>query len=353
MACDHVLRFQIPIKRDDGSIETLTCYRAQHKHHLMPTKGGTRYADDITLQETVALASLMTMKMTVANLPFGGAKGGIRFDPKKYSKREIETITRKYTTELAKKSFIGPQNDVLGPDMGTNEQVMTWVKDAYTYIYGEEELHAAGCSTGKILSQGGIAGRTESTGMGVYFVLRELLTNDDFVEKSDLSHGIKDKKIIVQGFGNVGFHFARICHENGAKIIGVIERDAAIYDIHGLDPLHVKEHLVKEGTLGSYTQAQEVETANPLNILAKKCDIFSPCAADGVINQDTAPTLKCKVVIEGANGPTTFRGDQIMQEKGIIAIPDLLANVGGVTVSYFEWLKNLQHVAPGRMTKKF
>lgn len=295
----------------------------------------------------------MTLKMTVANLPFGGAKGGIRFDPSKYSKREIETITRKYTTELAKKSFIGPQNDVLGPDMGTGEQVMTWVKDAYTYIYGEEELHAAGCATGKILSQGGIAGRTESTGMGVFFVLRELLENDDFTEKSDLSPGIKDKKIIVQGFGNVGFHFARIAHEAGAKIVGVIERDAAIYDVHGLDPLHVKEHLVKEGTLGSYTQAQEVETANPLNIMGKKCDVFSPCAADGVINQDTAPMLKCKVVIEGANGPTTFRGDQIMQEKGIVAIPDMLANVGGVTVSYFEWLKNLQHVAPGRMTKKF
>lgn len=197
MACDHVLRFQIPLKRDDGSIEVLTCYRAQHKHHLMPTKGGTRYSEDMTLQETVALASLMTMKMTVANLPFGGAKGGIRFNPANYSQREIETITRKYTTELAKKSFIGPQNDVLGPDMGTGEQVMTWVKDAYTYIYGEEELHAAGCSTGKILSQGGIDGRTESTGMGVYFVLSELLGDDEFTEKADLSRGIKDKKIIV------------------------------------------------------------------------------------------------------------------------------------------------------------
>lgn len=353
MSCDHVLRFQIPVKRDNGDIETLTCYRAQHKHHLMPTKGGTRYSADMTLQETVALASLMTLKMTVANLPFGGAKGGIRFDPSKYSKKEIELITRKYTMELAKKSFIGPQNDVLGPDMGTGEQVMTWVKDAYSYVYGEQELHAAGCSTGKILSQGGIDGRTESTGMGCFFVLKELLQNDDFCEKADVSHGLKDKKVIVQGFGNVGFHFARIMQAAGAKIIGVIERDAAVYDIHGLDCHKVKNHILETGSLKGFTECQEIETGNPMSLMERKCDVFAPCAGDGAINQTTAPGLKCKIVLEGANGPTTYKGDQIMQGKGIVVIPDLLANVGGVTVSYFEWLKNLQHVAPGRMTKKF
>lgn len=177
MACDNVIRFQIPIVRDNGQLEVLTCYRAQHKHHFMPVKGGTRYAPDISLQETVALATLMTFKLTIASIPFGGAKGGIRFDPSKYSASEIERITRKYTLELAKKNFIGPSIDSLGPDMGTNEQVMTWIKDTYTYLYGEKQINAEGCSTGKFLSQGGISGRTESTGLGVYHVLNTLLND--------------------------------------------------------------------------------------------------------------------------------------------------------------------------------
>lgn len=176
MACDHVLRFQIPVRRDNGKIEVFTCYRAQHKHHFMPVKGGTRYSKDMTLQETVALASLMTFKLTVAGIPFGGAKGGIRFDPTKYSQNELERITRKYTMELAKKGFIGPQSDVLGPDMGTNEQTMTWIKDTYSYLYGEKNINADGCVTGKFKSQGGISGRTEATGLGAFFVMKELLS---------------------------------------------------------------------------------------------------------------------------------------------------------------------------------
>lgn len=211
MACDHVLRFQIPVRLDNGKLETFTCYRAQHKHHFMPVKGGTRYAADMSLQETVALASLMTFKLTVANVPFGGAKGGIRFDPRKYSKAEVERITRKYTMELAKKQFIGPQSDVLGPDMGTNEQTMTWIKDTYDYLHGEKEINAVGSSTGKIISCGGIAGRTESTGLGIYYVLRELLSKESFCEKADVNVGMRGKRLIIQGFGNVGYHFARFC----------------------------------------------------------------------------------------------------------------------------------------------
>jgi glutamate dehydrogenase (NAD(P)+) len=197
MACDDVLRFQIPIKRDNGKIEVLTCYRAQHKHHFMPVKGGTRYSADITLQETVALASLMTFKLTVAGIPFGGAKGGIRFDPTKYSPAELERITRKYTLHLANKGFIGPQSDVLGPDMGTNEQIMTWIMDTYKYLYGEKEINAEGCVTGKFKSQGGISGRTESTGLGCYYVLKELMETESFCKKAGLSTGIKGKKVII------------------------------------------------------------------------------------------------------------------------------------------------------------
>lgn len=309
MACDHVLRFQIPIRRDSGEIEVLTCYRAQHKHHFMPVKGGTRYAPDITLQETVALAALMTFKLTVANIPFGGAKGGIRIDPSKYSENELEKITRKYTMELAKKSFIGPQNDVLGPDMGTGQKTMTWIKDTYSYIYGEKEIHAAGCATGKLLSQGGIDGRTEATGLGCFFVLRELLNNDAFCEKADLSSGVKGKRVIIQGLGNVGYHLAKILHAEGAKIVAIVESDAGVYAKNGLDPTEVKQHLVEHGTLKNCTLGDEIETQDPAFLFRKKCDIFAPCATDGAVNMHNAQHIKAKVVLEGANGPTTFKGD--------------------------------------------
>jgi glutamate dehydrogenase (NAD(P)+) len=243
MSCDAVVRFQIPITRDNGKLETLTCYRAQHKHHFMPVKGGTRYADDINLQEVVALASLMTFKLTVASVPFGGAKGGIKLDPSKYSKGELERITRKYTLELAKKNFIGPSVDCLGPDMGTNEQTMTWIKDTYCFLMGEKEINAAGCATGKYISQGGISGRTESTGLGVFHVLNTLLNEDSFTDRCGMNTGMRGKKIIVQGFGNVGYHFATFCHKKGAKIVGVIERGQGIYNSAGLDPQAVKMHF--------------------------------------------------------------------------------------------------------------
>ena len=216
--CDNVIRFAIPIRRDNGKIETINCYRAQHKHHKLPVKGGTRYAPGIDLQEVMALASLMTFKLCIADVPFGGAKGGISFDPTKYSQREVEAITRRYTMELAKKGFIGPQIDCLGPDMGTNEQIMTWIKDTYVNMYGETNINAEGCCTGKFVSQGGIEGRTESTGLGVYYCTRTLLENDSFVKKSLLtSKGLKDKTIIVQGFGAVGYWASKFFQKDGAN----------------------------------------------------------------------------------------------------------------------------------------
>lgn len=228
--------------------------------------------------------------------------------------------------------------------------------DTYKYLKGEQEINAQGCATGKKLSQGGIAGRTESTGLGCFYVLKELLENDEFCEKADLSGGIKGKRVIVQGFGNVGYNFAKFMHREGAKIVGIVERDAAIFSAGGLNPDDVKMHLAaqgKHGSLSSYPHADEVETNDPTYIMRKKCDILAPCANDGAINRHNAAHLKCKVMIEGANGPTTFDADKILTAKGVVIIPDLLANVGGVTVSYFEWLKNLDHVSPGRMKKKY
>lgn len=208
--CDNVVRFAIPIKRDNGKIEQVLCYRAQHKHHKLPVKGGTRYCDSIDLQEVMALASLMTFKLTIADVPFGGAKGGVKINPANYSQREIERITRRYAMELAKKGFIGPQIDCLGPDLGTNEQVMTWIKDTYVNMHGETNINAEGCCTGKFASQGGIEGRTESTGLGVYYCTKKLLNMPSFVHKSLLqSEGLAGKTIIVQGFGAVGYWAAK------------------------------------------------------------------------------------------------------------------------------------------------
>jgi len=255
----------------------------------------------------------MTYKLTVANIPFGGAKGGIRFNPREYSEAEVERITRKYTIALAKKRFIGPQIDVLGPDMGTNEQTMTWIKDTYTFLYGEKEINAAGCVTGKMRSQRGIQGRTESTGLGVYMTLRTLLDDNSFVSAAKLGGtGMSGKRIIVQGFGNVGYHFAHNCHKDGAKIVGIIEHNGAIYSENGFDPVHVKQYMgtMKKGqTLADYDFADVSERSKPMRVAEKECDVFAPCAADGAINGNNAGDLNCRVVIEGANGPTTFAAD--------------------------------------------
>ena len=352
--CDNVIRFTIPVRRDNGKIEMINCYRAQHKHHKLPVKGGTRYAPGINIQEVMALASLMTFKLCIAEVPFGGAKGGVSFDPSKYSQGEIERITRRYTMELTKKNFIGPQTDCLGPDMGTNEQIMTWIKDTYVNMEGETNINAEGCCTGKFVSQGGIEGRTESTGLGVYYCMRRLINTDSFVKASLLtSKGLAGKTIVVQGFGAVGYWAAKFFHKDGAKIVAIIEYNSAIYCEDGIDPDSAKMYMTAKGTLKGFPGASEEVTLDPTEFMEKECDILLPAAKECAINQSNAGLLNCKVVIECANGPTTFEPDTMLNETGVSVNPDMLANGGGVTCSYFEWLKNLDHVAPGRMTKKY
>jgi len=263
MACNATVRFAIPIRRDNGKIETVTCYRAQHKHYKLPVKGGTRYAPEMDLQETMALASLMTFKLAIADVPFGGAKGGVKIDPREYSKNELERITRKYTMELAKKGFIGPGVDSLGPDLGTNEQIMTWIKDTYVNMYGESNINAEGCSTGKYVNQGGIKGRTESTGLGVYYCARTLLDEPSFVQKSLLSSGgIAGKSILVQGLGNVGYWAAKFMREDGAKLVGVVEYNSSIYNKNGIDVDEAKAYFQQNGSFEGYTKA-EVNIEDP------------------------------------------------------------------------------------------
>jgi glutamate dehydrogenase (NAD(P)+) len=262
-ACQTVVRFNIPLRRDDGSLETLTCYRAQHSTYKLPVKGGTRYSSHIDLQEVEALASLMTFKLAIADVPFGGAKGGVKIDPRKYSLAEVERATRKYTMELIKKGFIGAQVDCLGPDMGTNEQTMTWIKDTYMNVKGETDINAEGCCTGKFISQGGIAGRAESTGLGVYYAVRELLDTQTFADRVGLSCGIEGKTFVVQGFGAVGYWASKFIEQDGGKITTVVEYNSAIHNPDGLDVQAVKDHMVKHGTLASFPDATEAISENP------------------------------------------------------------------------------------------
>lgn len=328
--------------------------RAQHSTHKLPVKGGTRYSDHVDLQEVEALAALMTFKLAIADVPFGGAKGGVKIDPRRYSKAELERVTRKYTMELIKKGFIGAQVDCLGPDMGTNEQTMTWIKDTYMNVKGEQDINAEGCCTGKFISQGGIAGRAESTGLGVYYAVRELLGIESFVEDANLGQlGIKDKTFIVQGFGAVGYWASKFIEQDGGKITTVVEYNSAVHDPNGLDVEAVKAHMMKHGTLSNYPHAAEAIADNPETFLLKRADCLIPAAVEKSLHKGNANMVQVKAIFEGANGPTTYAAEQIMTRKGIVVAPDMLVNGGGVTCSYFEWLKNIDHVAPGRMTKKY
>lgn len=296
----------------------------------------------------------MTFKLAVADVPFGGAKGGIRINPKNYSEAELERITRRYTLELAKKGFIGAAIDVPGPDMGTDQRVMTWMKDTYQTIYGSTDINAGAVTTGKFISQGGIAGRTESTGLGVYYGLRTLLDDESFLDKAKfIETGIKGKEFNVQGFGNVGYWASKFLTEDGGLLTTVVEHDAAIHHPDGLDVEELNLYKLEHGSIKGFPGATEQETKNPALFMEKQCDVLIPAAVEKSIHKDNAANIKCKVIGEAANGPTTFWAEEILEAKGVQIIPDLLLNGGGVTCSYFEWLKNLQHVDMGRLTKRW
>lgn len=294
----------------------------------------------------------MTFKLAIADVPFGGAKGGVKINPRNYSKNELERVTRKYTMELIKKGFIGAAVDCLGPDMGTNEQTMTWIMDTYKKIKGETDINAEGCCTGKYINQGGIAGRNESTGLGVYYAVRELLGLQSFVDKCGLTKGIKDKTFIVQGFGAVGYWASKFIEQDGGKITTIVEYNSAIYNPDGFKVDEVKAYMTKHGSLAGYPKATENTAQDPLSFLTKKADCMIPAAVEKSLHAGNADKIQVRAIFEGANGPTTYKADKIFQNKGIICAPDMLVNGGGVTCSYFEWLKNLDHVAPGRITKR-
>lgn len=349
-ACNSVYQMRFPVKRDDGTIEVIEAYRVQHSHHKAPCKGGIRFSDEVNQDEVMALASLMTYKCAIVNVPFGGGKGGIKINPRNYSVYELEKITRRYTSELVKKNFIGPGIDVPAPDYGTGPREMAWIVDTYASLK-PGEIDAAGCVTGKPVTQGGVRGRTEATGLGVFFGIREVCNMPDVMEKQGLKLGVSDKTVVVQGLGNVGYHCAKFFREAGAKVIGLAEYEGAIMNPAGLNEEEVFQHRKKTGSILNFPGATNL--AKNTDALEMECDILIPAALENVINGENAPRIKAKIIGEAANGPCTPEADEIFTQKGILCVPDMYLNAGGVTVSYFEWLKNLSHVRYGRMEKRF
>ena len=349
-ACNAVYQMRFPIKRDDGSIEVIEAYRVQHSQHKTPCKGGIRFAAEVNQDEVMALAALMTYKCAIVNVPFGGAKGGIRINPKKYSAYELEKITRRYTAELIRKKFIGPGTDVPAPDYGTGEREMAWILDTYAAMH-PGEIDAAGCVTGKPVSQGGLRGRREATGLGVFFGIREVCEMEDMMTKLGLTKGIEGKRVAVQGMGNVGYHSAKFFQDAGAIIVGLSEHDGGVYNQDGLDLEDVFHFRKDTGSIINYKNGKHFDQKEEM--LEMDCDILIPAALENVIDKNNAPRVKAKIIGEAANGPLTPDADEIFIKKGILVIPDMYLNAGGVTVSYFEWLKNLSHVRYGRLEKRF
>ena len=349
-ACNSIYSMRFPVKMDDGHIEVIEAYRVQHSQHKSPCKGGIRFSMAVNQDEVMALAALMTYKCAIVNVPFGGAKGGIKISPRTLSAYELEKITRRYTSELVKKNFIGPGIDVPAPDYGTGEREMAWIVDTYQSLK-PGEIDAAGCVTGKPISLGGVRGRKEATGLGVFYGVREVCLMEEVMKKQGLTVGIENKKVVVQGLGNVGYHCAKFFRENGAIVVSIAEFEGAIYNEKGLNEEEVFQHRKKTGSILNYPGATNLK--NSTYALELDCDILIPAALENVIDQKNAPRIKAKIIGEAANGPLTPEADDILIAKGVLVIPDMYLNAGGVTVSYFEWLKNLSHVRYGRLEKRF
>jgi glutamate dehydrogenase (NAD(P)+) len=340
---------KFPVRIGDN-VEVIEAYRVQHSHHKTPCKGGIRFSMEVNQDEVMALAALMTYKCAIVNVPFGGGKGGIKIDPKKYTAFELEKITRRYTSELVKKNFIGPGTDVPAPDYGTGAREMAWILDTYVAMH-PGEVDAAGCVTGKPVSQGGVRGRTEATGLGVFYGIREICHMTDVMERLGLATGVEGKTVVVQGLGNVGFHSAKYFREAGAKVIAIAEWEGAIFNENGLHEEEVFKHRKSNGTILNFPGAKNL--AINTDALELECDILIPAALENVINGQNAARVKAKIIGEAANGPLTPEADEILINKGTLVVPDMYLNAGGVTVSYFEWLKNLSHVRYGRLEKRF
>ena len=346
----YQVRFPVKIK---GQIETFIGWRAVHSDHKLPAKGGIRFAPNVNQDEVEALAALMSYKCALVDVPFGGSKGGLLIDPKNYERGEMESITRRFAYELIQKDYIGSAVNVPAPDMGTGQREMAWIVSTYA-AHCPGDVNQLGCVTGKPVSMGGIQGRIEATGRGVVFGLREFFRHPEDVKLAKMEgDSLEGKKVIIQGLGNVGYYTASILQkEDGAKIIAILEWDGALYDPNGLDVEDVFQYKVaNKGGVTGYPNAEYFEDSKSL--LERDCDILIPAAMEAVINQSNAAQIKAKLIAEAANGPVTFAAESILKEKGVVIIPDVYLNAGGVTVSYFEWIKNLSHIRFGRMQRRY
>ena len=348
-ACNTVCAFQFPVRRADGSIDVVRAWRAEHSHHKLPTKGGIRYSPAVEESEVRALAALMTYKCAVVDVPFGGAKGAVQVDPRRCEPEHLERVTRRYVHELVKTNLIGPGIDVPAPDAGTGEREMAWVLDTYVAL-NPGQLDAAACVTGKPVTLGGVRGRKEATGRGLVYALAEACSQAEDMKSRGLSVGLDGKRVVVQGIGNVGYHAAKFCRERGALVVAFAVPEGAIVDPRGLDEDAVVDHRKRSGSILGFPGATSI--ARSAEALELECDVLVPAALENQLTGDNAPRIKAKIVLEGANGPTTPDADEVFRAKGTLVIPDIYANAGGVVVSYFEWLKNLFHVRFGRLERR-
>jgi glutamate dehydrogenase (NAD(P)+) len=349
-ACNSTIKVQFPAQLDNGQWRIFTGYRSTHSDHRLPVKGGMRYAPTVTHDEVEALAALMTYKCALVNVPFGGSKGGLQINPRDYSVNELERITRRFARELINKGYISPGENVPAPDLGTGEREMAWIADTYRQLH-PNDINYLGAVTGKPVATGGIRGRTEATGRGIQYVIQEFFRHADDMQEVGFTGGIAGKRIIVQGLGNVGYHAAKFLQEeDDALITCIVERDGAIVNENGLPVELVYRWMADYGGVKNFPDAEY--HANGTDCLELDCDILIPAALEAQITHENAARIKAKLIVEGANGPVTFSASSTLRDKGVLVLPDFFVNAGGVTVSYFEWIKNISHIRFGRMQRR-
>lgn len=348
-SCESVIQVKFPVKIR-GKIEVFTGWRATHSSHRLPSKGGIRYAPYVDQDEVEALAALMTYKCAIVDVPYGGSKGALLIDPSQYDRDELEKITRRFAIELIRKGFLSPATNVPAPDVGTGQREMAWIADTYKHLH-PDDINYIACVTGKPVHHGGIRGRVEATGRGIQYALQEFFRHAEDVKKAHMSGSLDGKTCVVQGLGNVGYHAAKfLSEEDGVKIVAVIERDGALINDQGINIEDLYQHISQHRSIQNFPGA--TFTKEGAAVLEKACDILIPAALESQITLQNAARIKAKLIIEAANGPITFGADEILNKKGTIIIPDAYANAGGVTVSYFEWIRNISHIRFGRMQRR-